>query len=138
MAFAHKPTVYRIPNLNVPHVTFIYGENDWMDLNGGLDVQRICEDDNNRSVGREIASRNPSIDVLVVKNAGHLLMLENWEEFNTAILDAAFGENYVMKCLQPNAPRPLRLHHSKYEQKNKVESDAAATATSSKIASLDS
>jgi len=137
-AFAHKPTVYRIPNLKVPHITFIYGENDWMDLNGGLDVQRICEDDNNRSIGGEVASRNPSIDVLVVKNAGHLLMLENWEEFNTAILDAAFGKDYVMKCLQPITPRPLRLHHSKFEQKDIVESNAATTTTSSKIASLDS
>jgi hypothetical protein len=44
LAYARKPTVYRIPNVKVPHITFIYGEYDWMDVNGGLDVQRICHE----------------------------------------------------------------------------------------------
>jgi hypothetical protein len=110
MATARKPTVFRIPNLKVPHITFIYGEHDWMDLNGGLDVQRICDEKKNDS---NINQPPPEVDVLVVKSAGHLLMLENWEEFNNAILYAAFSKNYVMEhFLSPTSPQPLQLHYS--------------------------
>ena len=43
-AYARKPTVSRIPNLAVSHVSFVYGQYDWMDCSGGLGVQRRCQD----------------------------------------------------------------------------------------------
>jgi len=40
-AFARVPTLHRIPFLKVAHVSFIYGQNDWMDPTGGIDVYGV-------------------------------------------------------------------------------------------------
>lgn len=108
--------VYRIPKLSVPHISFIYGEHDWMDVNGGLDVQQKCDENansyhsnNDNSVN---AVKSPHVDVLVVKHAGHLLMLENWEEFNNSILLATCSNEYLTKHISSVSPQPLQLHHS--------------------------
>ena len=37
-AFAKEPTVHRIQDLKVDHISFLYGEVDWMDASGGLQV----------------------------------------------------------------------------------------------------
>lgn len=79
-AYAKKPTVNRIPNLKVSRVSFLYGENDWMDSNGGLETAKACQA--RRSTGQSA----PDIDVYSIKDAGHLLMLENFEEFNSAVI----------------------------------------------------
>jgi len=84
-AYARKPTVDRIPRLKVDNVSFVYGQNDWMDPTGGLEVQRRCH--KLRSAG-EVA---PEVEVHGVRDAGHLLMLENWEEFNSAVILGAGG-----------------------------------------------
>ena len=34
-AFAKEPTVHRIQDLKVDHISFLYGEVDWMDASGG-------------------------------------------------------------------------------------------------------
>jgi len=83
MAFAKNPAVDRIPNLKVKHVSFIYGQMDWMNPTGGLEAQRLCIEKHSKG---ETA---PNVDVLGVKNAGHLLMLENWQEFNSAVTISA-------------------------------------------------
>jgi hypothetical protein len=49
-------------------------------------VQRVCEEQ--RLNGDKAA---PSIDVYEVSNAGHLLMLENWKEFNAGLILAGGG-----------------------------------------------
>uniref|UniRef100_A0A7S4N987 AB hydrolase-1 domain-containing protein n=1 Tax=Odontella aurita TaxID=265563 RepID=A0A7S4N987_9STRA len=84
-AYARKPTVDRIPGLKVGHVSFVYGQNDWMDPMGGLEVQRRCHD--RRAAGESA----PDVEVHGVRDAGHLLMLENWEEFNSAVIIGAGG-----------------------------------------------
>lgn len=72
---AKEALVHRIPKLQVPHVTFLYGKNDWMESTGGLDVQETCTE-----------MGGPQVDVYEVSNAGHLLMLENWKEFNAGMV----------------------------------------------------
>jgi cardiolipin-specific phospholipase len=84
--FAKRPLLHRIPNLQIDQVSFLYGMNDWMDLSAGLAVQRVCEEQ--RLNGDKAA---PSIDVYEVSNAGHLLVLENWKEFNAGLILAAGG-----------------------------------------------
>lgn len=82
--FAYKPTLHRIPNLKVKHVSFIYGQNDWMDpLSGGVETWKRCQQ--MRREGKTV----PDVHVYGVKNAGHLVMLENWQEFNSAMILAA-------------------------------------------------
>eukprot|EP00977_Amphora_coffeiformis_P008179 scaffold1828_cov169-Amphora_coffeaeformis.AAC.18 len=54
-AFGREPTEFRIPHLKVPHVSFLYGESDWMDANGGLGVQLQCES--------QATGEAPSVDI---------------------------------------------------------------------------
>lgn len=72
---AHRPLIHRIPHLQVPNIGFIYGKNDWMDLEGGLQAQQLC--------------KTSQVQVLQVPNSGHLLMLDNPEAFNDAFAIAA-------------------------------------------------
>ena len=76
-AFAKEPTVHRIQDLKVDHISFLYGEVDWMDASGGLQVQK----------------RSPlkNISVYQVPKAGHLLMIDNWQAFDAAMGMAAGG-----------------------------------------------
>ena len=93
-AFAKRPTLGRIPQIDVPSVGFIYGQSDWMDPMGGVEVRDIC-DRINESRGEEDGKGGaPDVEVFGVKDAGHLLMLENWEGFNNAVLAAAGGGDY--------------------------------------------
>lgn len=75
-AFAKDPMVHRIPKLKVSNVSFLYGAVDWMDASGGLEVER---------------NSNQKVSVYQVPNAGHLLMLDNWLDFEAAIVMAAGG-----------------------------------------------
>jgi len=86
-AIAKKPCLQRIPKLKVQKISFLYGVKDWMDVQGGLDVQTICRDE--RSNGNLSV---PNIDVYQVPDAGHLLMLENSKAFDAAVIVAAGGD----------------------------------------------
>jgi hypothetical protein len=49
---------------------------------------------------RDRASPLPTIEVYGVKNAGHLLMLENWQEFNSAMV-MALGRKHALPSQAP-------------------------------------
>lgn len=107
-AFGRKPTETRIPNLRVPHVSFLYGETDWMDVNGGLKVQALCEQQQRQQETQQdtaaAAAAAPTVDVYRVSSAGHLLMLDNWQEFNSAMgLAAGYSQSAV------EGPHPTKL-----------------------------
>ena len=85
-AYARKPTVSRIPNLAISHVSFVYGQYDWMDCSGGLEVQRRCQD------MHQAGEKVPQVDVFGISKAGHMLQIENWEETNSAIILASGGK----------------------------------------------
>jgi len=99
---ARKPAVHRIPSLNVRSVAFLYGEVDWMDASGGLLVQQRAEQ--RRKGGLEA----PEVEVYGIRNAGHLLMLENYQEFNAAVAKALGCEHR----LPEGAARPKAIHFS--------------------------
>ena len=107
-ANARDALVHRIPHLKVSKVSFLYGKYDWMDIEGGLEVQQKSE--NILKEGKEA----PEIDVYRVGQAGHLLMLENWFEFNTGFLKSAGGD------VADNYPQPERIHHSTYEHERRM------------------
>lgn len=75
-AYARMPIVDRIGALRIP-VTFMYGDNDWMDVNGGFQSQKVLA-----------KAGNDAVDVHVVPQAGHHLYLDN-PEVSNGILDAA-------------------------------------------------
>jgi cardiolipin-specific phospholipase len=68
------PIAERIHGLRMP-VTFLYGDNDWMDIAGGLAVEHILNEEGNKDV-----------QVHCVPRAGHHLYLDN-PDFTNVILD---------------------------------------------------
>jgi len=79
--FGVKPTEHRIPRLRIPHVSFLYGDEDWMDARDGLRVKMYCQ----RQQQQQPVDMVPSVDVYQVSNAGHHPMLDNWQEFNAGV-----------------------------------------------------
>lgn len=96
-AHAVYPLCERVPHLKVSEVVFLYGEKDWMDPTAGMDVERYCRQQ--RAEGNLAV---PNVSVRAVRNAGHLLMIENWEGFNAAVIWACGG------VLDPNVARMHR------------------------------
>ncbi|KAL7531407.1 hypothetical protein ACHAXR_004023 [Thalassiosira sp. AJA248-18] len=146
-AFAKMPLVNRIPNLQSGddseaeggmEVHMIYGQNDWMDFRGGIEVQRLCHEkmtkweQKQQQQQKQTQGQNkkrsspppPKIHVHGVKDASHLLMLDNYQEFNAALIIASGGE----EKLSPNMPRPAEFACDEVVA-------AAATAASSNTAS---
>ncbi|KAF8639629.1 hypothetical protein AX17_000894 [Amanita inopinata Kibby_2008] len=73
-AHARMPLVDRISALKIP-VTFVYGEYDWMDPQGGVDsVERLRQAGNGQ--GR----------MYIVRNAGHHVYLDNPEAVNGLLI----------------------------------------------------
>ena len=96
-AYAVYPLCDRVPHLKVSEVVFLYGEKDWMDPTAGMDVERYC-----RQQRAEGNLDVPNVSVRAVRNSGHLLMIENWEGFNAAVIWACGG------VLDPNVARMHR------------------------------
>ena len=90
-ALGQKPTIHRIPKLKISNVTFLYGDNDWMDSTAGLAVEELCRKNNALLPSRSRSRSSPKIDVYEVPNAGHLLMLDNWQAFNAGIVIGGLG-----------------------------------------------
>ena len=98
-AMGRKPLQHRIPALNVKSCSFLYGESDWMDANGGLLIEQACAQQKLQG------QHAPDIDVYQVSKAGHLLMLDNYEEFNNGLVMAA---GHLQKLVE-DAPLPNKL-----------------------------
>jgi cardiolipin-specific phospholipase len=72
-------------------VVMMYGDHDWMDVTGGYDAERRLNAEKAKAVKaatpEEKKAENGSAKVVIIKNAGHHLYLEGWEEFNDIIRD---------------------------------------------------
>ena len=97
--FGRRPLQSRIPKLQIKSCSFLYGDNDWMDISGGLLVQEGC------TRIKQDGLSAPTVNVYEVSQAGHLLMLENSLEFNHAVVMAAGLTN----LLPANAQLPSEL-----------------------------
>ncbi|CEH17579.1 Predicted hydrolase/acyltransferase (alpha/beta hydrolase superfamily) [Ceraceosorus bombacis] len=79
-AYARKPMVDRIAPIKVP-VSFMYGEHDWMDIQGGKEaVQRLKD------------AGNAHGSVFCVPHAGHHITLDNPRASNTLIRKILLGQ----------------------------------------------
>ena len=106
-----KPTEERIPKLKVKSVSFLYGSNDWMDISGGLKVQARCLDhQQHQGQGGSTSSPTPNVNVYQVSKAGHLLMLDNWQEFNAGLVLAA-GRLPLQRSITPQHLSPQEEHY---------------------------
>ncbi|KAL3811132.1 hypothetical protein ACHAXA_006180 [Cyclostephanos tholiformis] len=107
---------------NGMEIHMIYGQRDWMDYRGGLDSQRACRErrvewERRRRRRMEMGGGDgghygdvgpppPRVYVHGVRDAGHLLMLDNHEEFNAAVILAAGGD---MSALPTGTSRPVEF-----------------------------
>ncbi|KAG5955122.1 hypothetical protein E4U57_003687 [Claviceps arundinis] len=70
-------------------IVFMYGENDWMDVAGGLAAEQKLNEARTQALlhGTDEEKRNErgAARVVVIPKAGHHLYLDNAEEFNDAI-----------------------------------------------------
>jgi cardiolipin-specific phospholipase len=114
-AFARMPLVHRISDIESEdergmEIHFIFGENDWMDHRGGIETQRLCYQKRlkvlkDRETSDDKIPLPPRVFVHGVRDAGHLLMLDNHDEFNAAVVIAAGGEDN----LPSGFPRPIEF-----------------------------
>lgn len=104
-AYAKNPMEFRIPHLKVKSVAFLYGQHDWMDSTGGTAVQLRCTNLQQQKVPA------PEVEVYELSQAGHLLMLENWQEFNAAVILGAGGSQ---KDLPSQWSLPTKLDPSNF------------------------
>ncbi|KAJ8126493.1 hypothetical protein O1611_g7145 [Lasiodiplodia mahajangana] len=83
-------------------IVFMYGENDWMDVAGGLASEEKLKETKARillqATEEEKQKENGSCKVIVVTKAGHHLYLDNPDEFN----------NYITKELDETRRQTLR------------------------------
>ncbi|RWA12117.1 hypothetical protein EKO27_g3013 [Xylaria grammica] len=83
-------------------IVFMYGENDWVDVAGGLAAEEKLKESKAKILSQasdeEKRRENGSCKVIVVTKAGHHLYLDNPDEFN----------NYITKELNETRKQTLR------------------------------
>ncbi|KAF4332633.1 alpha beta hydrolase [Fusarium beomiforme] len=103
-AYARRPVIHRIQEVGRQTITqpdgtkvketgipvvFMYGENDWMDVAGGLASEEKLKEARQKALENateeEKKRENGSAKVLLVPKAGHHLYLDNPEVFNDMI-----------------------------------------------------
>lgn len=72
-------------------VVLMYGENDWMDVNGGYAAQEQIRQEKKKALAnaspREKQLENGDAKVTVIRKAGHHVYLDGYEQFNQEVLD---------------------------------------------------
>lgn len=67
-------------------IVMMYGEKDWMDIAGGYAAEQKLKEEKERvlktATEEEKKRENGSAKVLIIKEAGHHVYLDGWEEFN--------------------------------------------------------
>lgn len=71
-------------------VVFMYGDHDWMDYKGGMAAAAKIRDEKQRvlegATPEERKADNGSAKVVMIKNSGHHVYLDGWEQFNDTVL----------------------------------------------------
>jgi cardiolipin-specific phospholipase len=68
----------------------MYGDHDWMDYKGGMAAAAKIRDEKQRALEsatpEERKADNGSAKVVMIKNSGHHVYLDGWEQFNDTVL----------------------------------------------------
>ncbi|KAF1850563.1 alpha/beta-hydrolase [Cucurbitaria berberidis CBS 394.84] len=72
-------------------IIFMYGENDWMDVAGGLAAEEKLKQEQKRILAHASAEdkrkENGEAKVVIINKAGHHVYLDGWEQFNRVMLE---------------------------------------------------
>ncbi|KAF3482978.1 abhydrolase domain-containing protein 4 [Arthroderma uncinatum] len=72
-------------------IVLMYGEHDWMDVEGGHAAKQKIYEERERvlkdATPEEKLADRGSAKVVVIKQAGHHVYLDGWEEFNKVVMD---------------------------------------------------
>lgn len=107
---AKRPILFRVPSLKVKSVNFMYGTKDWMDISGGMYTEALCHRlslQQKESSSAFSSSSMPTVNVFLVPNAGHLLMLQNPQMVEAGIISIAGG-----KVLVEEMPTAMNLNET--------------------------
>jgi cardiolipin-specific phospholipase len=67
----------------------MYGENDWMDVTGGFAAEQKIKEERALALAsateEEKKKENGRARVVIIRNAGHHLYLDGWQEFNDVL-----------------------------------------------------
>ena len=84
-ASSASSSVHRVREAGVP-VVFMYGEQDWMDVNGGRESAAMLKDEKKKALAEASAEEkqrdNGDAKVTVIRKAGHHVYLDGWKQFN--------------------------------------------------------
>lgn len=72
-------------------IVFMYGENDWMDVAGGLAAQEKIKEERTRLL-KDATPEEKKIDhgeakVIIINKAGHHVYLDGWDQFNRVMAE---------------------------------------------------
>ncbi|KNG87499.1 putative alpha/beta hydrolase [Aspergillus nomiae NRRL 13137] len=71
-------------------IVFMYGDHDWMDVKGGMAAKAKLDAEKRKvlqnATPEERNADHGSAKVVVIKNSGHHVYLDGWEEFNSLVL----------------------------------------------------
>ncbi|PHH82489.1 hypothetical protein CDD82_5825 [Ophiocordyceps australis] len=101
------PDGSRVKETGIP-IVFMYGENDWMDVAGGLAAEQRIKETSERAL-RQAASpqdqeaENGSAKVVIIPRSGHHLYLDNPDEFNRVIREEIEDTMQHLKKTRPTA-----------------------------------
>lgn len=85
-----RSTAQKVRETGVP-VVFMYGDKDWMDKEGGWNSEEIIKAEKKKALenatAREKELENGDAKTRIIKNAGHHVYLDGFEEFNRVMAE---------------------------------------------------